>query len=321
MEVALVICAFLTFLIGLLGNITNIYAFTRKQLLKHITFRLLLYLSITDLLVLLVGKPHVIAILISEYDFRQYSNIICAVHSFLILFLSHLSSCLLAATSICRVFTMSKTKSNGNRGRQSKNWIISLPEYVTIGLVFTLMLINSHYLFDMRLNTQNETTRCFPNEEQNKAYFSFLVKIWPWIDLMVYCLIPLVIMIICSIIIIFQLKHLANRRQEKAKHVYRVLLMLNLSFSLFVTPVVILNAFGKFGDHLISGVVHLIAYLNHSLNFIFYFSSCEQYRKTILKLFDKSSNKFPTQTQTRKHSSSVSYNPYTYNKQRFQSSV
>jgi hypothetical protein len=97
-------------IVGCLGNLLSVYIFTRPSVRGLSTFRFLAYLSAVDLLYLLVGLPHIIVLVYSNYDFRIYSDLICSVHSFLTLYLSHVSSNLLAGVGIFRCVTITRLR-------------------------------------------------------------------------------------------------------------------------------------------------------------------------------------------------------------------
>ena len=105
--------------IGICGNLANLYAFTRNSMTQYSTFRFLAYLSISDILVLLIGKSHIIFMSFSNHDFRDHSNVVCSMHSFLTIFSTHLSTNLLAAVSVDRVFSMNKIKQNKKQIKMS----------------------------------------------------------------------------------------------------------------------------------------------------------------------------------------------------------
>lgn len=89
-----------------MGNSVSIYAFTRPSVRGLSTFKFLAYLSLIDQLYLIVGLSHILVIAYLDYDFRNYSNFVCSVHSFLTLYLSHLSSNILAAVGVFRCVTL-----------------------------------------------------------------------------------------------------------------------------------------------------------------------------------------------------------------------
>ena len=252
-------------------------------------------------------------------------------------------------------------------------------EFITLIIGFIIFLVDSHFLIWMRLQTfemkssENSTNvsvtqeiLCYPSEKD--IFYSYFFKnIWPWLDLLLYCIIPFTIMIICSILIIFRLfklsqslkywnkkinkiidadsvagnnrrnsiqiekkvnqnllkkttdfssnNNLSNlnmsetndnnkamkrvvssndiqkRRARKNRHIYNVLLCLNLVFFLLVTPVVIFNSFDllEFNNNngILVSVCYFLAYSNHTFNFIFYLLSSKPYRDIFNNLFTK----------------------------------
>ena len=103
-------------------------------------------------------------------------------------------------------------------------------EFITISIGCIIFAFDSHFLFWMRLNSfetvhgENSTnsTReslCYPSEN-DKLYSYFFKKIWPWFDMLLYCIIPFIIMIISSTLIILRLlklNHSVKYLNEKAK--------------------------------------------------------------------------------------------------------
>jgi len=56
--------------------------FGKKAMRKISTFRFLFYLSLSDLLVLLVGATDVLINNIFQFEIRTYSNSLCKLHTF-----------------------------------------------------------------------------------------------------------------------------------------------------------------------------------------------------------------------------------------------
>jgi hypothetical protein len=101
--------------VGTLGNLLSAYVFTRPSIRGLSTFKFLAYLSVIDCLYLLIGLPHIIVLVFADYNFRNHSNVVCSLHSFLTIYLSHLSSNILAAVGVFRcvtITTLRPVKSN-----------------------------------------------------------------------------------------------------------------------------------------------------------------------------------------------------------------
>ena len=100
------------FIIGIFGNLLSFSIFTNERM-KHLpTFRFLSYLSMIDCLYILIGIPHIMSITFFNYDFRNTSNFVCSIHSFLTIYLSHLSSNVLAAIGVFRCAELTSIKSS-----------------------------------------------------------------------------------------------------------------------------------------------------------------------------------------------------------------
>ena len=111
-----------------------------------------------------------------------------------------------------------------------------------------------------------------------------------------YVLFPSVVMLICSIIIIFRifgtnrsLRHndnLSKKRFNKNKQISYLLLTTNFIFICLVSPLLVFNSLRLLQENSISTtVVYLLSYANHGLNFIFYGISCEKYRHELFMIF------------------------------------
>ena len=66
--------------IGVLGNICNLIVFGKKKMRKWSTFRFLLYLSASDLLVLLIAVTDILIKNTIEFEIRSFSMFSCKFH-------------------------------------------------------------------------------------------------------------------------------------------------------------------------------------------------------------------------------------------------
>jgi hypothetical protein len=247
--------------VGFIGNLLSFYVFTRPGIRDFSVFRILAYLSIVDFFYLIVGCSHLIGISYFDYDFRNYSDLVCAFHSFLTLFLSHSSSNILALVSVHRCVTLTQMKPrnlnrnnhlhnsiNTNRGEvDAKNYIVShttssfkkflslfkTADLIVLGVISLIFIFDSHFLFLMRLGSTKMSVTlsddsniteitviegplvCYPSSEDKRFYYEFYTKMWPLFDLFVYSYIPFLIMIICTIIIIY---HFVKIKRKLKKH-------------------------------------------------------------------------------------------------------
>ena len=101
------ICLLLALIgVGLLGNSISVIVFSKKNMRRVSTFRYLLYLSLVDLLVLIVSATHLLLKLLFKIDVRLYSSFTCKSHTFLTYFFSHMCSMILIAVNVDRVLKM-----------------------------------------------------------------------------------------------------------------------------------------------------------------------------------------------------------------------
>jgi len=69
--------------VGIFGNVLNLLIFSKRKMRQVSTFRFLLYISMSDLLVLLVGATQFLTNAIFNFDLRSYSLFVCKTHTFL----------------------------------------------------------------------------------------------------------------------------------------------------------------------------------------------------------------------------------------------
>ena len=119
-----------TLLVGIVGNILNLVVFGKRRLRNLSTFRFLMYLSASDLLVLLIATPDVLIKELFNFEIRLYSLYTCKFHTFLTYFFTHASNFILMAICIDRSIAIcGKTQmrnqpavsNNANRSNTNSN--------------------------------------------------------------------------------------------------------------------------------------------------------------------------------------------------------
>jgi hypothetical protein len=87
----------------------------------------------------------------------------------------------------------------------------------------------------------------------------------------------------------------AKDRQNKAIHLTYTLLTINVLFFLLVSPLVIVIIMPKDANipKYVYNIVYLLAYANHSFNFIFYGLSSPPYRESIIKILGLKKDQSP----------------------------
>ena len=162
----LAVILFVIICIGIFGNLLNLCVFGQKSMRKMSTFRFLLYLSIVDLLVLLVCTSDSLLTYGLNIEIRLYSPLLCRLHTFLTYYLTHMSSIILMAVSIERTLVVfNKTiisfflKKSKIEFTFLKNLLrFNRIEKVVGFIAISLALLNIHYLYFFSLNIINQNS-------------------------------------------------------------------------------------------------------------------------------------------------------------------
>ena len=168
-ELALIL--FLNILVGLLGNFINLIVLWKKNLRKISTFQFLFYLSIIDLLVLVICASDSMLTYGFYIEIRLYSSFTCKIHTFLTYFLTHMSSLILMCVSIDRVLVICGNSSILTKilSRKLKIYKFYTVKRVFLSLAVFLFIINVHFLVYFDLNENGLSIK--PYEEIDKVNF------------------------------------------------------------------------------------------------------------------------------------------------------
>ena len=183
--------------LGSVGNILSIIIFSQPSMKKFTTFRYLTFLSIIDLCTLYCGCGQLTIIVYFGKDIRLINEFTCKIHSFLVIYLSHFSSMLLALMSIDRtiVITFKSGKKFSTVEIAFKSFLILAG---LIALIDLHILIFSHLLqlpdssenepqqnLNTALNSLNYSTTNYSIDIvcygiPGTIYFNYLVTYNPW---------------------------------------------------------------------------------------------------------------------------------------------
>ena len=356
-EISLISITLIIIFVGVFGNILNLFVFRQKSMFKIPTFRLLFYLSLVDLIIIIVCTNDLLFTFAFKIQMKLASIVSCRFHTYLTSYLTQLSSVILTTVSIERAFLICN--------KQKKIFTIKYIERLILAIVLLLAVINWHYLFffNLGLNKQhqylnkpsntssyffyNDTNSditpnisnylseiktiddyklkslesnelkiksysipvlessmfvCYPSN--NSIYNYFFYKIWTWIHSSIYSFIPIIIMILCSIFILIELnrknkrlfrisanfnRHLLKNRFQRKNQVIFMLISTNLFFIVCSLPYCISHSNSSFAHtepelSKTSFVIHVLAYSNNSINFLFYSIFSSKFRKECSKL-------------------------------------
>lgn len=308
-------------IVGLFGNSLCLVIFSHKSMRKHSTFIYLAFLSIVDLTVLTLGLGDIILISYFQLVIRNKSYIICRMLSFLIYSSTHLSSFIIASVSIDRAIATNFINFSKSYCTPKTAYKIIFLNIVLVAVINFHSLIFIGYEVQseaLETNLTSGMNYLNPNitkdsldtlicgSQKDSLYEKFFNTFFNWIDLLSYAIIPFIIMAICTFLItrvLFltnkrlnrnkkknkSLLKTTNHKTNKAKHLTYTLITLNCLFFCLVSPLLTVLIFlnGKETDgnnKIVINIVYLLAYSNHSFNFILYGFSSPPFRELSLKL-------------------------------------
>jgi hypothetical protein len=312
--------------IGTSTNILSILVYSKKHMRKTSYSLYLLELAIVDLFVIMIGNARYAIISYFGIDIRETSLVLCKIHKFLTYFSLQLSSCLLSMLSIDRFFGVVLALKAFTFNKKS------LSHRVSIILIVLLIFVNIHILvwYGYKVET-NESNLIVCEIHSNKLIYSKFWEIYFYLDSIIYCILPFIIMTTCNAFIIT--RTIKSRIQSQAilrtsakiitssrrtvgttnknlkktfpksissgsisaneQRILILLLVMSLGFFIFTTPISIIEFLDNFNQKfqkipskkLLNAIGEMFMYLNHVVNFFFYFFIGPNFRKEIAKLF------------------------------------
>lgn len=322
----LVWCIFPPILIffGTIGNVMSIVVLNRKPMRESTVSIYLTALSVMDMLVLYTGLMRQWLRVVIELDLRVISEMSCKIHIWLVYFTLDMSVWLLVSVTIERCVSVMFPYT-------VKQYFTRCTALVNIAVIAVLLLaLNSHYLYglgDVQTTTDGARTieRCV---SLWNGYEHFEFHVWPWIDLCVFSLIPLIVLFIANISII---QKILTRRRRNARRINPVvwtttseqqryqdkktssmtimLLVLNLVFFVCTTPISVyligepywlddLTPRQEAVLSLVWAITNMLQYTNNSINFLLYCISGSRFRNTLKELFQRRNRVRPSNSMT-----------------------
>ncbi|WAQ98250.1 GALR2-like protein [Mya arenaria] len=284
--------------IGLIGNALTVRVLTRLGTARQPTLTFLLFLAITDTVVLLTGLPRYWISYTFDYDILLISNAGCKFYYFFIYSSMQFSSWILVGVSVERVV---KTYFPFRYKR------LYTTKRVKIGLVitlFVLILVNIHFFFTNGINdyTEGECSSLTPETYWFDEY------VFVYIDLTVLSLVPFVIMLISNIFLIRVLRRVQRERSDMMHEKYvknanrfsirmtKMLLVCTMYFLVATAPISIyfvvdsyfLPRFEESGDEasvarmdLAWSTTYLFSFSNYCVNFYLYTAMNDRFSREL----------------------------------------
>ena len=147
----------------------------------------LFVLSIGDLFVLNSGLLRNWIKYTFDYDIRIYSQFVCKAHAYFVHFFLHFTTWILVAVTIDRCICVCMPFIT------RRKLTLRHAHVTTVVILISMLLLHIIFVFGVTLKYNNGDLRC--TEDEGVINW----RIWSWIDIIMFCLIPFTIMIICDI--------------------------------------------------------------------------------------------------------------------------
>ncbi len=209
-----------------------------------------------------------------------------------------------------------------------KAWaIIALVVLVCFG-------INGLFLLgDMDMTTShpsdNTTMVCvwFEYVNPRPEFGDYIMNIYPYIDAIIYCFLPVTSLIVLNTLIIYHLRKSRQKHTNSKSHIETqvtvMLLLVTTIYVALVTPLTTANIILAVDPEMLSQTMIIISsnltYLNHSVNIILYILGSTQFRREMIAFLmmllccvRRTLNDDTTRSSSRKHSRSTRQASFRY---------
>ncbi|XP_052777988.1 G-protein coupled receptor daf-37-like [Mya arenaria] len=298
------VCSPVLIVLGTIGNIITIIVLSKPRFNRSASTVFLLALAAGDLSMLYIGLLRQWVKYAFDFDIRHASEAVCKMHWWLMYVIADWTVWTLTAITVERLIaTLWPYKSKRICSKR-------LAQAAVGGIVLSALLVNCNLLYgfgDVEIIEGNSTITlsCIP---VNDSYARFFGKIWTWIDLCKFSLVPFAILSAGNLCIIYKL--LQSRRKvgngirpanqdaprDKTSNMSVVLVCLNFMFIIFTLPV---SVYFIGEPYWIPSdvpravqlqdpwwaVVNLAMYTNNSCNFVLYCLTGSRFREEVKRLF------------------------------------
>ncbi|RTG88882.1 cholecystokinin A receptor [Schistosoma bovis] len=203
----------LILIFGLFGNGLTVVILQSKRLQQSSTLIYLTVLAIVDIFYLLTGLLFTIInyTFLFPSDIRHYSLISCILTPYLSYTLAYLSVWLLVSVTIDRAIWVVQPFSAKRVCTTRNAWL------TIFSITIILFIFDSHFFWTMNYNIDSI------NSTINTTYYKctpsyFTQTIFPYIDLLLVCVIPCLFMLIANGLIGIQLKRMSDFNKKRQKN-------------------------------------------------------------------------------------------------------
>ena len=293
--------------LGMIGNVLSFFILRHKTMTRQSTTLFLAVLSIADSLVLFIGLFRKWIGEITGLDIQHESMFLCKTITVLGYSISHYSVWLIVAVTIERFIVVCRPL------QASRYCKLKRARKVVLVMIFIFLAINAHLFWTVELTEQSMNRKTVLRCDAGPKFVEFIDRVWPWIDLVLYSLFPLVILLFFNTHIIRQvvratagrdilqngpLMKVDARRNTKDANLKLTIMLLTISFTFLATTVpmnVVMIASVVWRNEmdnpkqsaklvLIRTISELLMYLNHSINFFLYCATGQKFRNIVLRM-------------------------------------
>lgn len=285
---------------GTAGNILALMILRGRRFQGSTTSFLLSSLAVVDTLALMNGPLRYWFKYLLDWDIRTLGAVSCKVQTFVTFVCTHLSAWTIVLVTIERAF-MVLSPARAPRICRKRNAYIAWTTLVAV-----LVVLDAHFFW---------TFTYIVDDKKCDFTSSVWMNIWGWIDVVVVCVLPFVIILVLNCLVVFQLstgqKRLrrslqrsaaatrsSNRRRDIGS-VTRMLVVVSFVFLFTTLPSSVLFAGYPVWfpprmtpaplaeSELVTTVVNVVFYTNNAANFVLYILSGRAFRRAFKEMFLK----------------------------------
>ncbi len=184
---------------GLAGNALSVAVLCRPAMRRTSTYNYLTVLGLVDAGVLVVGATRTFLAALLHYDVMNYADWTCKAVQLLGHVLSHYAATILVLVTIERFVVVRWPLHAAVVCRPVVAWL------TMGGLLGAFAAINSHFIWTVHLQTTTVGNTTFVTCDKVTNHRWFMTEAWPWLDAILYSMLPFVLIFILNTLIVFRL--------------------------------------------------------------------------------------------------------------------
>lgn len=279
-------CLPIIIFIGTFGNVMSFLIMVQREMRQTSTFFYLATLAVADTVVLYISAFKTWIMVLTGFELLHQGPAACKLSIFTTQFCVHFSAWLIVAVTVERFLAVWFPL------RATTMCNLARAKFVTVMIAMIFILINSHIFWTAKLHTfRNGQVKCVPY-----AYENIVCKVFPWIYLVLYSFLPVLVLLLFNSLIIVNLiksKPLfqamtKNDQQARCDHQKLAVCLLVISFTWIITtmprPLYPLfmekprSTTAQAEAVFIRTVCFLLMYINHAVNFFIYGLTGQRFR-------------------------------------------